>query len=154
MQNVPNPWAIWSGMDSSASPRSAHEVASGKRARVPPTSSSEDVARLPIARIQPDAALPLNGASNPAWHARLAALAHDAVTPLIGAQNTLTDAQWQTVVGKLAEHDPDWRVRVNALKALGNFTIADDPDLARTPLLAQAVDAMERSVESEFMEKS
>ena len=32
--------------------------------------------------------------------------------------------------------------------------LADDPELAGTPLLAQAVDAMERSVESEFMEKS
>jgi peptidylprolyl isomerase len=30
----------------------------------------------------------------------------------------------------LAERDPDWRVRVNALKALGNFSLSDDPGLA------------------------
>jgi HEAT repeat protein len=30
----------------------------------------------------------------------------------------------------VAERDPDWRVRVNALKALGNFSLEDGPGLA------------------------
>lgn len=33
---------------------------------------------------------------------------------------------------RLAEFDPDWRVRVAALRALGNFPLGDKPDIVRT----------------------
>ena len=52
------------------------------------SSTSEDIARLPLARIEAGRALPLRGAVNPAWTAALATFAEKAVKPVLGARAT------------------------------------------------------------------
>ncbi|HTM22371.1 MAG TPA: hypothetical protein VL172_17745 [Kofleriaceae bacterium] len=66
--------------------------------------SSEEVARLPVARIEAGRPLPLSGAVNPAWADRLAAFAADALTPLLGAREALTEADFRTVQQRLAPY--------------------------------------------------
>ena len=65
---------------------------------------SAEVAGLPLAPIAADGTLPLDGAVNPAWHARIAKLASDAVTPLLGARATLAEADWQKLLDLVAGH--------------------------------------------------
>ncbi len=72
------------------------------------TISSDDIANLPLARIEANGSLPLETMINPAWQARVSALATAAVTPLLGARKTLTDADWQKLLGLLVAHET-WR---------------------------------------------
>jgi hypothetical protein len=74
-----------------------------------------DVAHLPIARIEANAALPLAGPLNPAWRAAVVQLEKAAVTPLLGARTALTAQDWQQLVDKLAEHEA-WRTTKPANK--------------------------------------
>jgi hypothetical protein len=67
--------------------------------------SSADVAHLPLARVAPGAALPLDNALNPAWQARIATLAAAAITPLLGARATLDERDWDLVTGRLAAYE-------------------------------------------------
>ena len=67
--------------------------------------SSPEIARLPIARVDANASLPLDGPVNPAWQARVAKLGADAVTPLLGARKVLGDADWQQLVGEVAAYE-------------------------------------------------
>ncbi len=63
--------------------------------------SSDDVARLPIARVEAGRPLPLAAGVNPAWAAALAALARDAVEPLLGdRKETLSEAEWTALEAK------------------------------------------------------
>jgi len=64
--------------------------------------ASPEVADLPLARIAADGSVPLDGAVNPAWQARIAALAHDAVAPLLGAPSALDEAAWTALVARIA----------------------------------------------------
>ncbi len=67
------------------------------------TLSSEDIARLPLARVQPGKPLPLTGEVNPAWAGAIAALKSQAVAPALGATiESLTEAQWAALQAKLA----------------------------------------------------
>jgi hypothetical protein len=59
------------------------------------------IAALPLARIDPQAVLPLNGGFNPAWVAAMEALRQHAIVPLLGAQEQLTVAQWQQLKAQL-----------------------------------------------------
>lgn len=65
---------------------------------------SDSIAALPLARVQPGAALPLGSGLNPAWAARVQALVDTAITPLLGAQAELSAAQWQQLQGALAPY--------------------------------------------------
>lgn len=67
-------------------------------------SDSEGIAALPLARVQPGAALPLGAGINPAWAARVQALADAVLTPLLGAQAALTAEQWQQAQAALAPY--------------------------------------------------
>lgn len=67
-------------------------------------SDSEGIAALPLARVQPGAALPLGAGINPAWAARVQALTDAVLTPLLGAQSELGAAQWQQVKTALAPY--------------------------------------------------
>lgn len=62
----------------------------------------EDVAKLPVARVESGRALPLGAGVNPAWAERLARFASAAVTPLIGARTGLTEADYTAIVERLA----------------------------------------------------
>jgi hypothetical protein len=90
------------------------------------SADAADVARLPIARIEPDRPLPLGGAApsgaarrrggdsaeppggstgvNPAWSAPLATLATAAVAPILGARASLTEEDWRAITAKLAPY--------------------------------------------------
>jgi hypothetical protein len=90
--------------------------------------ASEDVARLPLAKIEAGKALPLKGAVNPAWAAALATFAETAVKPIVGARDSLTADDFAKVVDKLAGW-VTWQASRPA-------TAADKLDLARIQALA------------------
>ena len=73
-------------------------------AEVPLSPASEELARFPLAQINPARPLPLSEKLNPAWSERIAHLADAAVTPLLGARTDLTEAEWSAVLQKLAPH--------------------------------------------------
>jgi hypothetical protein len=63
-----------------------------------------ELAQLPLAKIDPAARLPLAGAVNPAWSARLADFAKHSVTPILGARDALGPDELDAIVGKLAPY--------------------------------------------------
>ena len=65
--------------------------------------TATEVVSLPIALSEPGKALPLGGAVNPAWEAKLAAFRLAAVVPAHGKDKTsLTQAEWDALGAKLA----------------------------------------------------
>jgi hypothetical protein len=69
------------------------------------TSSHADIASLPLAQVGATTPLPLTQGINPAWANAIAALQTHAIIPLIGARAVLTEADWNSLVGKLAAFD-------------------------------------------------
>ncbi|HVK76256.1 MAG TPA: hypothetical protein VM734_23175, partial [Kofleriaceae bacterium] len=88
----------------------------------------DDIARLPLARIEAGRAAPLSGPVNPAWAARLATFASACVAPVLGARDELTADEYATIVAKLAPFEA-WR-------AARPVTRADHLDDARVAALA------------------
>ncbi len=80
----------------------------------------DEVAHLPLAKIEPGAALPLEGAVNPAWAAKLAAFRDATVKPLLGEKRALTEAELAAIRDKLAAHRA-WRAKkpTTAVEKLG-----------------------------------
>lgn len=70
------------------------------------TAEHADIAALPLAWVEANAAVPLGAASdsgiNPAWAARIGALRESAVVPLLGARSALTESDWRAVQDQLA----------------------------------------------------
>ena len=66
------------------------------------TITSAEIAALPLAQIAAHKALPLVEGVNPAWAGALAALQASAVKPLLGDKNSLAEADWNSLVAKLA----------------------------------------------------
>ncbi|HEY6910144.1 MAG TPA: phage holin family protein [Myxococcales bacterium] len=59
---------------------------------------------LPLAKVEPGAALPLSGRVNPAWSGQLAAFQKVAVAPLLGAEKTeITAVEWEQLRPRFAE---------------------------------------------------
>lgn len=70
------------------------------------TITSEEIARLPLSRIEPGRPLPLKEGVNPAWAVALEKFASATVTPLLGASKTsLTQGDWSSLCAKLAAHE-------------------------------------------------
>lgn len=70
------------------------------------TNESEDVARLPLARIEAARALPLGDGVNPAWVARIGNFARLTVAPVLGgARTSLTERDWETITAALAVYE-------------------------------------------------
>ena len=70
------------------------------------TGESEEVARLPLARIEAGRALPLGDGVNPAWMARVGNFARLTVAPVLGgARTSLTERDWETITGALAAYE-------------------------------------------------
>ena len=69
------------------------------------TSNHADIASLPLAQIGATTPLPLSQGINPAWAGAIAGLQTHAIVPLLGARTVLTEADWNTLVGKLAAFD-------------------------------------------------
>ncbi|TMQ17158.1 MAG: hypothetical protein E6J91_10685 [Deltaproteobacteria bacterium] len=84
--------------------------------------SDEQLAQLPLAAIDPAARLPLSGALNPAWAARIHAFAAVAVPPILGARDGLTPADVETLATRLAPY----RAWFEARPATKVDTLADD----------------------------
>lgn len=92
------------------------------------TASSEDIARLPLARIEAGKSLPLEGAINPAWAAALETFREAAVKPVLGKKSVLSSDDFEKVTAKLAGYIA-WR-------ASRPHTTADKLDEARIKALA------------------
>lgn len=62
------------------------------------TPESVEVAKLPLARIEPGRPLPLGEGVNPAWATRVATFARATVAPVLGGPRTsLTEREWETI---------------------------------------------------------
>ncbi|MFO0593378.1 MAG: hypothetical protein U0441_37900 [Polyangiaceae bacterium] len=72
------------------------------------TEKLDEIASLPIARVEAKRPLPLTEGLNPAWSAAAAAFATTVVTPLLGDRTELTEAEWATLSSKMAAHEA-WR---------------------------------------------
>jgi hypothetical protein len=68
----------------------------------------DEVAKLPLAHVEANRALPLKEGVNPAWSDRLTAFADATVVPLLGARNELSYADWVALQAKLAAYDAWW----------------------------------------------
>ncbi|HBB40902.1 MAG: hypothetical protein COW73_03915 [Nitrospirae bacterium CG18_big_fil_WC_8_21_14_2_50_70_55] len=66
------------------------------------TLASAEIATLVLAKIVPDAPLPLTDGLNPAWTGAIATLASQAIAPLLGERDALSEADWSAVQAKLA----------------------------------------------------
>ncbi len=92
------------------------------------SATHEEIARLPLARIEAGKAAPLEGPVNPAWAAALVTFRDAAVTPILGARVHLTADDYAKVTTKLAGYVA-WR-------AARPQTTADKLDEARIAALA------------------
>lgn len=68
------------------------------------TISDDELAKLPLAQIDPDGKLAL-ARVNPAWRQRIDAFSTGAVTPLLGAREAITHDDVGSITGKLAGYD-------------------------------------------------
>jgi hypothetical protein len=66
------------------------------------TAGTPEIVAFPLAQIAGGKALPLVDGVNPAWAAALAALRSAAVVPLLGDKNEITEADWNSLMAKLA----------------------------------------------------
>ncbi|HZT51731.1 MAG TPA: hypothetical protein VFA22_07355, partial [Stellaceae bacterium] len=84
-----------------------------------------EIAALPIARIEPDRALPLDSGLNPAWAARVAGFADAVVAPLLGPRTMLAEADWRAIEARFAAYEA-WLARkpATAVEPLGPERIA------------------------------
>ncbi|MGO8675135.1 MAG: hypothetical protein ACLQVX_04615 [Limisphaerales bacterium] len=69
--------------------------------------TSAEIARFPLAHVGAESPLPLVEGINPAWAGVVATLCADAVRPLLGDKSALTEADWATLVARLAPYD-EW----------------------------------------------
>jgi hypothetical protein len=69
------------------------------------SSGDEAVAKLPIAKIDASARLPLSAGVNPAWAAALATFVEKCVTPILGACDHLTPTSFRTISDKLSAYE-------------------------------------------------
>jgi hypothetical protein len=67
------------------------------------STADDELARMPLAKIDPSGALPL-GAVNPAWAARVAAFVEAAVVPVLGKREVLRADDLAAVADKLAAY--------------------------------------------------
>ncbi|MDB6031006.1 MAG: hypothetical protein JWM16_1344 [Verrucomicrobiales bacterium] len=82
---------------------------------------SVDIAKFPLARVEPGEPLPLDEGVNPAWAGHLAQLAVDAVEVLFGGKReSLTEDEWTAILQKLVVYE-NWSSAkpVTALEKLG-----------------------------------
>jgi len=65
---------------------------------------SEDMASLPLARVEAGRPLPLNNGLNPAWSAPMAVLVEQVLQPILGQIEHLTEGDWHKVRTSLATY--------------------------------------------------
>jgi hypothetical protein len=72
--------------------------------------TAPEVASFPLAQIEANRPLPLDGGINPAWSEAVAKLRAEVVKPLLGERTALADAEWGALVAKLAPFEA-WRAQ-------------------------------------------
>ena len=72
--------------------------------------SQEKIAAYPLARPSVDAQLPLNEGINPVWRSAMDKLVSAAVVPDYGEKNTLSEAEWNAIVGKVDAY-AEWKAK-------------------------------------------
>lgn len=65
----------------------------------------EDIAALPLCRVDSGAELNLFGAANPAWSSALAELYAHAVKPLLGDKKSIVATEWQKILDAIAPYE-------------------------------------------------
>jgi hypothetical protein len=117
--------------------------------------TADEITGFPLAQVAAERPLPLSGPVNPAHAAALAKLRDAAVTPLLGARTQLTEADWTTLVAKLAAYG-EWQASEEGkpVAALGlprvRAILASDAKATLTALVAQdkALEAEAASIEN------
>jgi hypothetical protein len=66
------------------------------------STSTDQIAALPIARIGPEAKLPLQSGINPAWAESVAQLCSQIIKPLIGDRTHLAMEEWESISAKFS----------------------------------------------------
>jgi hypothetical protein len=64
--------------------------------------TAAEIREFPLAKVEPNKALPLTEGMNPAWADAVAALVAAAVKPILGDKSSLTEADWAALKAKLA----------------------------------------------------
>ena len=83
------------GQDSELIALSTHSLSAG----------DPELARLPLAKIDPAARLPLRAGTNPAWSAQLVAFVEQAVTPILGARDVLTPTDFAAITDRISAYE-------------------------------------------------
>ncbi|MBL0215796.1 MAG: hypothetical protein IPQ07_18185 [Myxococcales bacterium] len=69
------------------------------------SSGDPELARLPLAKIDAGARLPLRTGVNPAWASQLTAFVEQTVTPILGARDVLTPTDLAAIADRLAAYE-------------------------------------------------
>ncbi|HEY4179441.1 MAG TPA: hypothetical protein VGM90_21500 [Kofleriaceae bacterium] len=101
-----------------------------------------DLAKLPLAKVDPSARLAIEQGVNPAWSQRLSAFATSAVTPILGARPVLSSADVAAVSDRLAAY-AGWRSEQPTTKADG-FEVAWLDKLAQPELRGKLAALIEK----------
>jgi hypothetical protein len=72
--------------------------------------TDEEVAKLPLAKIEADGELGLASGLNPAWADRMRAFVDNSVTPILGARKKLVSADLVKIADQVAQYDA-WRAQ-------------------------------------------
>ncbi len=119
------------------------------------TITASEIAGFPLAIVTGERPLPLQGAVNPAHAAALAALRDIAVKPLLGPRAQLVEADWTTLVAKIAPYEAWLATKAGArVESLGlprvRAILASSAKDALTTLVAQdqALEAEAASIEN------
>jgi hypothetical protein len=106
------------------------------------TTTDEELAKLPVARITQEARVPLRDALNPAWADRMRTFADACVTPLLGARDSMSEAELATIVAKLAPYSAWLATRpVTQVDVLGPARVAELAAGSHRKQLADLIDA-------------
>ncbi len=116
------------------------------------SATDADLAKLPLARIDPSGRLPLESGLNPAWAAKMATFTQATVTPLLGARPALVHADVIAITDRLATYAA-WRAE-EPKTAIDSLDAAWLAKLAAPELREQlkALIASDKALESEYQE--
>ncbi len=70
------------------------------------SAATEEIAAFPLAKVEPNADLPLSGNVNPAWAKALVTFRDNVVRPLFGDdKETLSESEWNQIKDKFADYE-------------------------------------------------
>lgn len=110
----------------------------------------EEIAGLPLARIEPRKALPLKEGVNPAWIPAISAFYAQVVRPLLGDRATLTEEEWEHIKEKFNPYK-DWLSRKagGAVEKLGLDRVREILNGNAKDLIGGLI-AADKALEAEF----